>query len=213
MKQIGLYIAAVSLLISCSPNTPKKLPILGNREPVERNVNGKMVSDTIYQTIPHFNFINQDSSSLTDKDFAGKVYVADFFFTSCPSICPTMHRNMLKVYKQFTGIDDVKILSHSIDTRYDVPSRLKKYAAKLGVSGDKWEFVTGEKDSIYNIAKTSYLAAVGEDKSAPGGYMHQGWFILVDKEKHLRGAYDGTNSAEVDKLIGDIQLLLDEYKK
>ena len=213
MKYNTILPVIFSLLFACRSTEKPKLPILGSREPVEKIVDGKTVIDTVYHKIPQFNFINQDSLPLSDKDFAGTIYVADFFFTSCPSICPTMHRNMLKVYRKFKDNNDLKILSHTIDTKYDVPSRLKRYSAKLGVTGNKWQFVTGERDSIYAIAKNHYLSAVGEDKKAPGGFMHQGWFVLVDKEKRIRGAYDGTNYEEVTKLLGDIEILLDEYKK
>ena len=207
-----LILSAFTLLASCS-NNEKKLPILGNREPVEKTVNGKTVIDTIYQTVPPFSFLNQDSVLITDKDFDNKIYVADFFFTSCTSICPVMHRNMLKVYDKYKGNASFRILSHTIDFKYDTPSKLKKYAVKLGITGDEWQFVRGSKDSIYTIAEKSYLVAVNEDKSAPGGLVHQGWFVLIDKEKRLRGAYDGTNTEQVNQLIEDIQILLNEYQE
>jgi len=213
MKFIIVTILSASILFaaSCTSEKNKKLPILGNREPVEKVVNGKIVVDTIYQTIPHFSFLNQDSAIVTDNDFDGKIYVSDFFFTSCPSICPVMHRNMLKVYNEFKGNPEVKILSHSIDSKYDTPAVLKKYADKLGVSGTQWEFVHGSRDSIYSIAEKNYLVAVGEDNKAPGGFIHQGWFVLVDKDKRLRGAYDGTQPEQVKQLISDMHVLLKEY--
>ncbi|WP_423148171.1 SCO family protein [Rubrolithibacter danxiaensis] len=208
------YAAGVLLfLAACTSGNEKKLPILGTREPVEKVVDGKTVVDTIYQSIPSFRFINQDSVFITDKNFDDKIYVADFFFTSCTSICPIMHRNMLKVYDEFKNNPEVKILSHSIDFKYDTPSRLKRYATKLGVQGDQWEFVNGSRDSIYQIAEKSYLTAVGEDKQAEGGFIHQGWFVLVDKNKHLRGAYDGTQPDQVEQLIEDMKILLAENKE
>ena len=213
MRSIFFMLAGIVILQSCSSEPQTTIPILGNREPVEHVVNGKTVVDTIYQTIPAFGYLNQDSMLVTDKDFDGKIYVADFFFTSCTSICPTMHRNLLKVYDKFKDNPRVKILSHSIDTKYDVPSRLKKYADKLGVKGHQWEFVNGSRDSIYDISAKSYLVAAYEDKKEPEGFVHQGWFILVDKDKHLRGAYDGTKPAEVEKMMKDMQTLLDEKAK
>ncbi len=213
MKIKPFITVSLILLTACSSKENKKLPILGNREPVEKTMNGKTVVDTIYQTIPTFSFLNQDSVIVSDKDFDGKIYVADFFFTSCTSICPVMHRNMLKLYTKFKDHPEVKIISHSIDTKYDTPSRLKKYANKLGLKGDQWEFVHGSRDSIYGIAGKNYLVAVSEDNKSTDGFIHQGWFVLVDKEKRLRGAYDGTNVEQVDQLIKDMQTLLDEYKK
>ncbi|MXV52156.1 SCO family protein [Pedobacter sp. HMF7647] len=210
MKYFGALIISLTAFISCT-QPEKKLPILGNREPVEKTVDGKVVVDTVYQTIPSFNFINQDSVQVSDKNFAGKVYVADFFFTSCTSICPIMHRNMLKVYNQYKSNPEVKLLSHSIDSKYDTPSQLKKYADKLGVKGDMWEFVNGPHDAIYGIAEKSYLVSVAADSKDPANFIHQGWFVLVDKDKRLRGAYDGTDPKQVDQLTSDIQTLLDEY--
>lgn len=210
MRLIFSLLAGIIILQSCNSGEQKKLPILGEREPVERTVDGKTVVDTIYQTIAPFQYLNQDSVLISDKEFDGKIYVADFFFTSCNTICPTMHRNMLKVYEKFKGNPEVKILSHSIDAKYDVPSRLKKYADKLGLEGNKWEFVHGLSDSIYNISAKNYLVAAYEDKSDPQGFVHQGWFILVDKSKHLRGAYDGTKEDQVEQMIKDMQILLNE---
>lgn len=198
------------MLAACKNDTEKRLPILGEREPVEKQVNGKTITDTIYQTIPDFNFINQDSASITNRDFDGKIYVADFFFTSCTSICPIMHRNMLNVYNEFQGNEQVKILSHTIDFKYDTPSKLKDYAEKLGVTGDQWQFVKGTKDSVYRLAEKNYLVAVSEDSTARDGFIHQGWFILVDKKRRLRGAYDGTKPDQVDQLIADMKTLLKE---
>ena len=210
MRLIYLMLATLIVLQSCNLGAQRKLPILGEREPVERVVDGKTIVDTIYQTIAPFSYLNQDSVKVTDKDFDGKIYVADFFFTSCNTICPVMHRNMLKVYEKFQNNPEVKILSHSIDTKYDVPSRLKKYAGKLGIEGNQWEFVHGSSDSIYNVSAKNYLVAAYEDKSDPQGFVHQGWFILVDKDKRLRGAYDGTKPDQVNLLIDDMQILLDE---
>lgn len=211
MKIKYIIAANLFLLAACTNKSEKRLPILGEREPIEKTVDGKTVVDTIYQTIPPFSFVNQDSAFVTEKDFEGKIYVADFFFTSCTSICPIMHRNMLNLYKEFKDNKDVKILSHTIDFKYDTPSRLKSYSEKLGITGNQWQFVKGTKDSVYTLAEKHYLVAVAEDKTATDGFIHQGWFILVDKEKRLRGAYDGTKPEQVDQLIQDIKTLLNEY--
>lgn len=212
MRIFLFFVFAFCLFQSCTNKADQKLPILGNREPIERNVNGKVVIDTIYQTIPPFSYLNQDSILITDKDFDGKIYVADFFFTACNTICPVMHRNMLEVYKKFKDNPEVKFLSHSIDIKYDLPSRLKTYANKLGVEGNQWEFVHGSKDSIFNVAAKSYLVSAFEDSTDPQGLVHQGWFILVDKKKQLRGAYDGTKEDQVKQLMLDMDKLLAEEK-
>lgn len=195
-------------------NNKKTLPILSARLGVEtKTVDGKQVIDTIYKTIPNWSFYNQDSVLINQDTFKGKVYVTDFFFTSCSTICPTMHRNLKTVYDAFSTTDDVAFLSHTIDFKYDKPSKLKAYAQKLGVDTKRWQFVWGEKDKVYPLAEKDYLVAVQEDSAATDGYIHQGWLVLVDKEGRLRGAYDGTKTEEVEKLKNDIFVLLEEYKK
>lgn len=210
MKRILFLAISAALLQACSSDSGNKLPILGSREPVEKIVDGKTVVDTIYQTIPPFSYYNQDSILISDKDFDGKIYVSDFFFTSCTTICPVMHRNMLNVYNKYKGNPKIKFLSHSIDVKYDLPSRLKKYATKLGVEGNQWEFVHGSRDSIFGISAKSYLVSAFEDSTDPQGLVHQGWFILVDTKKQLRGAYDGTKEDQVKQLMIDMDKLLAE---
>lgn len=207
------YVFFLGLMLSACNQTPDQLPYLGERAPVEKMVDGKKVTDTIYQSIPPFQFRNQDSIMITEKDFEGKIYVSDFFFTSCNTICPIMHRNMLKVYEKYKGNPQVKILSHTIDYKYDLPSRLKKYATKLGIYDHQWEFVHGSKDSIYQFAAKNYLVAAYEDQQDPQGLVHQGWFVLVDKNRHLRGAYDGTKTDQVEQLLKDMDILLQENEK
>ncbi|MFC6100653.1 SCO family protein [Olivibacter domesticus] len=209
MKGYPALLIVMLFLIACGQSN-KKLPILGEREPTTKEIDGKMVTDTIYQTIPPFSFINQDSVIINNKDFDNSIYVADFFFTSCPSICPIMSKNLLKVLNKYKGNKEVKILSHSIDTKYDTPWVLKKYATKLGVNGDQWQFVHGSQESIYGIAD-KYMVYAKENSSAPGGFEHQGWLILIDKDKRIRGAYDGTNDEQVSQLMDDMDILLKEY--
>lgn len=206
--RLGMF-GLLGLLAACS-SSDQKLPILGAREPISKTIDGVTVVDTVYKTIPAFSFLNQDSVEITDKNFDNSIYIADFFFTSCPSICPIMHRNMLKIYNQYKGNQELMFLSHSIDFKYDTPSVLKAYSHKLGVSGEQWQFASGTKESIYGIAP-EYMVFAAVDGEVPGGYEHQGWFILVDKEKRIRGAYDGTNDEQVAQLLKDIPVLLAEY--
>ncbi|SMO47936.1 protein SCO1/2 [Solitalea koreensis] len=211
-NKLFIFLAILTLSSSCSTKKDK-LPILGSREAITKTINGEQVIDSVYHTIEPFRFINQDSMVVTNDTFKGKIYVADFFFTSCPTICPIMKRNMLTVYKQFKGNPEVGILSHSIDPRHDSVSVLKKYAHKLGVDDTQWDFVTGTKDSLYEIAEHSYMVSAIEDKNQPGGIVHSGAFLLVDKDRHIRGVYDGTNEDAVKQMIDDMNKLLAEYKK
>ena len=193
-----------------SAEQKEKLPILGRREVVEKDVNGKTVEDTVYHTIADFKFVDQDSSVITPETFKNKVYVADFFFTSCPTICPVMQTQMVRVYEKFKDNNQILFLSHTIDPDYDTVALLKDYADRLGAESDKWHFVTGNKEDIYDIGQGSYMVTAMEDGNEPGGFLHSGAFILVDKKRRVRGVYDGTKEEEVNKLIHDIPLLLSE---
>ena len=213
MKNLSFLISilAITVLSSCNPNN-NKLPILGSREPIEKVIDGKTVVDTIYQTIPNFSFVNQDSVIINQDSLSNSIYVADFFFTSCPSICPIMSKNMLGIYEKYKGNSEVRFLSHSIDPNHDTIPKLKKYADKLGVKGTQWSFLYGARDSIYHMAKDGYMNYAKENANIPGGFEHSGYFILVDKEKHIRGAYDGTDKKQVEMLSKDMDILLAEYK-
>ncbi|WP_425393221.1 SCO family protein [Ekhidna sp.] len=192
------------VLMACQQQTSsEKLPYMGNTIYEE--------TDTIYHTIQNFKLVDQDSSIVTNETFADKVYVADFFFTSCPTICPKMKAQMLRVYEKFEDNPEVVILSHTIDPDYDTVALLKDYAERLGVRSDKWKFVTGSQDYIYDLAEGSYMSIADEDADAPGGYIHSGAFLLVDKERHVRGVYDGTVPEQVDVMMNDIEKLLKEY--
>lgn len=212
-RVFDLFLLGVVLILAyaCSVKQEERLPILGRKEVQTKMVEGKEVLDTVYHTIGNFSFINQDSIVITQEDFKDKVYVADFFFTSCPTICPIMKSEMLRVYEAFRENDDVLILSHTIDPEFDTVALLKDYAERLGVDDHKkWHFVTGEKEDIYEIGQSSYMVTAMEDEEEPGGFLHSGAFILVDKHRRVRGIYDGTKELEVNKLINDIPLLLEE---
>lgn len=206
-KLAALALLALSVTACKFNNDKPTLPIMGNRDAVTKMVNGKEVVDTVYQTIPDFKFVNQYGDSITQKNLKGDIYVADFFFTTCPSICPIMHRNMLKVYNEFKSVPDFKIISHTIDPKHDSVAVMKKYADKLGISGNSWWLLQGDKEKTYDLGQKNYLVAVKQDDGTPGGYVHQGWFVLVDKQKRIRGYYDGTEEKQVAKMIEDIKTL------
>ena len=204
-----VYCLLITVYCSCS-NSQEKLPILGNREAIVKTVNGKQITDTLYHQIPDFEFINQDSVKITQKDFAGKIYVADFFFTTCPTICPKMKTQMLRIFKKFKDNPRVAILSHTIDPRHDTPAVLKEFSKNLGIQNSMWQMVMGDKAKIYEIGQKSYMVSATDDPTQPGGIVHSGAFILVDKNHHIRGIYDGTEPKRVDKLMEDMDLLLSE---
>jgi len=217
LKSTLLFTFASLLLVSCGLENQKskkaEFPVLGRKQYVEKVVDGKTVTDTVDHTIPDFRLVNQDSNWVTPESFEGQVYVADFFFTSCPTICPTMKKEMLRVYEAYKDNDEVGIISHTIDPEYDTVALLKDFAERLDVKAPKWHFVTGEKEAIYELGQKGYMVTAMEDENEEGGYLHSGAFVLVDKERKIRGVYDGTRSEEVDKLIKDIDLLLGTYEK
>ena len=188
-------------------NTPdtKTLPILG-----ERDISP--AGDTIYRQVPDFQFINQDSQLVNNATFAGKIYVVDFFFIHCPTICPRVKANGLRLYEKFKNDDRVLMLSHSIDVKNDTVAALKRHAQKLGIDAKKWHLVTGDHDEIYGIAD-DYFSVAQEDPDAPGGFDHSGRLILVDKNRHVRAFCDGTDAEDVDRFMKDISTLLAEQYK
>lgn len=200
----NMFIAImVFLAASCIEKKESRLPIFGEREVVG--------SDTVYHKIAEFRFVNQDSAFVTNETFKGKIYITDFFFTSCRTICPIMKTQMHRVYEAVETDPEVLILSHTIDPEYDTVGLLHDFADRLGVKSSKWHFVTGEKDAIYDIAQESYFATAMEDKSEPDGFIHSGAFLLIDKEQRIRGKYDGTKEEDVNRLLEDIKKLKKEY--
>lgn len=202
-KNSFLLIIMAVLFTACTQTIEKPLPVFGEREVI----NG----DTIYHTIAPFQFVNQDSVLVNNNTFKDKIYISDFFFTSCRTICPIMKTQMLRVYDSLKNDDDVLILSHTIDPEYDTVALLHDFAERLGVSSKKWHFVTGVQDSIYKIAQTSYFATAMEDNSEPDGFIHSGAFLLIDKKQRIRGNYDGTVEESVNQLIKDVRKLQREY--
>ena len=210
MKKLILPLLALLAFTACNQKNATKLPIYGDRQPITKTIDGKQVTDTVYATIPPFSFMDQERKTITQQSLNGKIYVADFFFTSCPSICPTMQRNMLTVFKAYEGKPDFKLVSFTIDPRHDTIPVLKTYAEKLGAKADQWYFLLGKKEEVYQLAEKNYLVSVAEDGRAPGGYVHQGWLVLVDKKGRVRGAYDGTDKKQVQQLIADVKVLMEE---
>jgi protein SCO1/2 len=195
-----LLFTLLTLAFACQQN-PRRLPILGERDVV----NG----DTIYPTIPDFTFIDQEGQPVTNETFRDKIYVVDFFFIHCPTICPKVKANALRIYEKYRNDDRVMLLSHSIDTKNDTVAALKRYAQKLGIDARRWKLVTGDHDAIYSIADDYFSVAV-VNPDAPGGFDHSGRLILVDRNRHVRSFCDGTDARDVDRFMEDIDVLLEE---
>jgi protein SCO1/2 len=191
-------------------NPKRKLPVMNPAD-----VNPEMVDDSIqfiskYHTIANFAFTNQNGKIITQKDYEDKIYVADFFFTTCQSICPIMTRNLVDVQNAFLNNSKVMLLSHSVLPDQDSVPVLKKYALEKGVNDQKWNLVTGNKKDIYYIARKSYLVVKTGNQSELYDMVHTENLVLVDTKKRIRGFYDGTKKEETERLINDIQFLLTE---
>ncbi len=200
---VGITITGYFLIAGCG-SEPKRLPYLGNME-----VKG---SDTLYHTVPDITLTDQDSQTYKISTLNDKIILADFFFTSCPSICPKVTKQMLRLYDRYKDDDRVVIISHTIDQRHDSVAVLNRYAHNLGVDTDKWKFVTGEKDSIFYLAD-QYFVSVIEDPLAPAGFDHSGRIILVDKSRRVRGFCEGTDPESVTAFFDTVdKLLKDEYQ-
>jgi protein SCO1/2 len=193
-----------TLLVSCeAPPVARRLPHLG-----EPDVTA--AGDTIWPTVPAFRVRDQDSTLVRPATFAGQVYIADFFFTTCPTICPGMQRQLLRVYANYKDDKRLAFLSYTIDPDHDSVAVLRSYARRLGVpTAQQWHFATAPRDTIFTLAR-QYLVSAQRDPSAPGGAVHSGSFVLVDAQRHIRGIYDGTNPQETERLLRELPLLLAE---
>ena len=213
-SRTALGICSLAILMSCSSggkNDSTTLPFYVEPTFTPLWLSPTSISlDTLHQ-IPAFNLINQEGNSVTEKTFEGKIYVTDFFFSSCPGICPKMTRNMNVIQEAFKDDDQVLLLSHSVTPTADSVSVLKQYAITNEVISNKWHLVTGEKEEIYRLGRTEYF--VEEDlgiKKDLDEFLHTENFILVDKNRHIRGIYNGLNKASINQLIVDIKTLKGE---
>ena len=189
----------------------KKLPVY---QPAM--VNFELVDSTIqhhkkFHRIADFSLTNQNGKTVTQKDFKGKIYVADFFFTTCPNICIAMTDNLLKVQEKIKNNPNVMLLSHSVTPKVDSVPQLKKYAIEKGVIDKKWNLVTGDKKEIYELARKSYLAVKEDGDGGPFDMIHTENFILVDPDRRIRGFYDGTDLEEIQRLQEELEILIQEY--
>lgn len=178
-------------------------------------VNAEMVDSTIqyiskYHTIADFSLINQNGKTITQSDFKDKIYVADFFFTTCQTICPIMTDHMVQIQKEIMDDDEVMLLSHSVTPQIDSVAQLKNYAIEKGVSDKKWNLVTGEKKQIYELARKSYMAVKTDGNGDEYDMIHTENFMLIDKKRQIRGYYDGTKSEDIERLLEDIDVLKQE---
>lgn len=208
----GVISIIIVTLIYNTLNVYQPLPVL---HPI--NFEPKLVDSTIqhvkkYHTVADFSLLNQNGDTISQKNYANKIYVTDFFFTTCQSICPIMTDHMVRIQNEILNDDDVMLLSYSVTPEIDSVEQLKRYAKLKGVKDSKWNLVTGDRKQIYNLARKSYLV-VEDDPENKYGMIHTENFALIDKEKRIRGIYNGISATAIDSLLNDIEHLKKEYNK
>jgi len=186
------------------------LPIYQPAEVNEKLVDSSIIHVSKYHKISDFTLTNQNGEKITQENYNDKIYVADFFFTTCQDICPIMTKNMYKLQQELKNDKEILFLSHTVIPEIDNVERLKEYAVVNNVDDSKWNLVTGDKRQIYELARKSYLA-VEDSEFEKYDMIHTENFMLIDKEKQIRGFYDGTNDKEIEKLLSDIQILKKQY--
>ncbi|MGB5480163.1 MAG: SCO family protein [Eudoraea sp.] len=207
-----LLLSAIIIYLFYNALQPKKvLPVYQPADFNSELVDSTLVHVKKYHTIADFSLTNQNGETITQDFYKNKIYVADFFFTTCPTICPVMTENMVYLQSKIANDKDVLLLSHSVTPDIDSVTQLKKYALEKGVNDKKWNLVTGDKKHIYELARKSYLAVKTDGDGGPFDMIHTENFILIDKDRRIRGTYDGTNKEEMDKLLQDLEVLKMSY--
>jgi len=201
--------ATISLFYTILKPT-ETLPIYQPAEVNEKLVDSSIIHVSKYHKISDFTLTNQNGEKITQENYNDKIYVADFFFTTCQDICPIMTKNMYKLQQELKNDKEILFLSHTVIPEIDNVERLKEYAVVNNVDDSKWNLVTGDKRQIYELARKSYLA-VEDSEFEKYDMIHTENFMLIDKEKQIRGFYDGTNDKEIEKLLSDIQILKKQY--
>lgn len=201
-----IIISIIYNILKVDPPLPIYQPTMVNADLVDSSIQDQRK----YHTIADFKLINQNGDTITQDNYKDKIYVADFFFTTCATICPIMTANMVDVQEAIKNDDDVMLLSHSVTPEIDTVAQLKRYALKKGVIDSKWNLVTGDKKQIYELARKSYLAVKTTGDGGPFDMVHTENFMLIDKKRQIRGFYDGTKKEDIDRLLKDIERLKKE---
>ncbi len=207
-----LVLSGIIIYLFYTALTPKKTLLI--YQPAM--VNAELVDSTLqyvkkYHSVANFSLTNQNGETITQENYKNKIYIADFFFTTCPTICPIMTKNMGEIQSKILKDTNVLLLSHSVTPDIDSVAQLKKYALEKGVIDTKWNLVTGSKKEIYELARKSYLAVKTDGDGGPFDMIHTENFILIDKEKRIRGFYDGTKTEDIEKLLSDLEILKKTY--
>jgi len=202
-----VLVLIIGFFFSCVNQHKKQLPVYNPVDFKAKLVDKSVRNVSENHTVADFSLINQNGINITNKDYENKIYVVDFFFTSCPTICPIMTNNMVKIQNEFINSDEIMLLSMSVTPEIDNVEVLKQYAIDKEVNDSKWNITTGPKKHIYELARKSYFAVVEQGDGGLQDFIHTPNFILIDTKKQIRGIYDGTNENEILRLIADIKIL------
>lgn len=210
-KNFGIFFSILCIIIIAIIynvlNVKQPLPIYQPAMVAEELVDSTIQHQLKYHKIADFSLTNQNGKTITQEDYKDKIYVADFFFTTCQTICPVMTKNMEQIQREILNDDDVMLLSHSVTPKIDSVAQLKKYALEKGVIDRKWNLVTGDKKQIYQLARKSYLAVKTEGNGDEYDMVHTENFMLIDKKRQIRGFYDGTKPEDIERILEDIETL------
>ncbi|EDP70988.1 hypothetical protein FBALC1_00852 [Flavobacteriales bacterium ALC-1] len=210
-KNFGIFFSILCIIIIAIIynvlNVKQELPVWNPNYVSEELVDSTIQHKAKYHKIANFSLINQNGKTITQDTYKDKIYVADFFFTTCQTICPIMTDHMYQIQKEIIDDEDVMLLSHSVTPKIDSVAQLKKYAKEKGVIDRKWNLVTGDKKQIYQLARKSYLAVKTDGNGDEYDMIHTENFLLIDKKRQIRGFYDGTNPEDIEKLLDDIETL------
>ena len=215
LAAILLLPGIILILLSRGEHQFTTLPYYGHKFPSTKIVDGESVSDTLYHQIPPWTFTNQFGEKVSQSDYDGKIYIVDFIFSTCPGICPVMSTNMSQLQFKLDkpGLKEIPFISYTVNPQNDTAEVLLAYGKEHGADFDRWTFLTGDRQKIYELGVEGYLVSTREDALAEGGFLHSEKFILVDWDHHIRGFYNGTDINEISDLADDIKILLKEDQK
>lgn len=209
LKSVIFFIVVV--LVGCQ-KPAKELPYIGFHQPIKKEENGKIIIDTLYHTVPNFEFINQDHQKITHKILENNITVVNFIFTSCPTICPKQTKQLQKIQEKTKGLKNYIQLSFTVDPKRDTPEKLKEFGEKYGANFSNWHFLRAEQNIVYNLGMNGFYLGMGKDNLAEGGFFHSSNLVLIDQNKHIRGMYDSFDETAVEQLLIDINYLLKSYE-
>ncbi len=203
----------LSILFGGCQKTKKNLPYIGFHQPIEKNIGGEIVIDTLYHTVPNFEFINQEHQKITAKNLENKVTVVNFIFTSCPSICPKQTQILQHIQEKTKGFKNYQQLSFTVDPERDSSEKLKKFGENYQANFTNWHFLRHDNQAlIYELGMKGFYLGMGKDSKAEGGFFHSSNLVLIDQNKHIRGMYDSFDEQAVKQLIDDISFLLNQHE-